>query len=304
MNGHETRGPGLAKSSRNRRRRQLPVGLHVDAFGDRIDLTLRPGPGEGPTNARALCDVGYADFGGMCPLRTERLPATPGGRLGSAEDVPPHALGGTVRTRTCPDCNVHGSLAEADLVRWWAKEYRARFETPALSGSRVGGAVLLRATTEGKFVLVVSGPPGDGVHDVLSTAGLTDQVIATFVLPTGGWRISLLKAAYLAACVHLGEIPGTPDAEYARAVIRSGTFAPGGANVGVGENTIPFRVFRIYDADEAEVRRVWIGIAALPWAGGDVPIFGVGLGAVAFVTWPLPDLRRKAIELATRGIGA
>jgi hypothetical protein len=95
----------MAKPGRNRKRRQLPDGLHVDAFGDRIDLTRGPGPGEVPTTARALCEVGYADFGGTCPLCTGRLPRTPSGRLGSAEDVPPHAVGGTVRTRTCPDCN-------------------------------------------------------------------------------------------------------------------------------------------------------------------------------------------------------
>ncbi len=259
---------------------------------------------EVPTTARALCEVGYADFGGTCPLCTGRLPRTPGGRLGSAEDVPPHAVGGTVRTRTCPDCNGRGSSTEADLVRWWAKEYPTRFETPSLPGFRNGGDILLRGTTDGKFALVVSGRRADGVHNVLAAAGLTDQVSAMFVLPTGGWRVALLKAAYLAACVHLGDIPGTPDADYAREAIRSGAFGPGGPSVGVGEDAVPFRVFRIYDADETQARRVWIGVAALPWASGNVPVFGVGLGAVAFVTWPIPDLRRKAIELTVRGLVA
>lgn len=294
----------MAKRSRKRRRRQLPDGLHVDAFGDRIDLTLRPGPAEVPTTARALCEVGYAEFDGKCPLCAGPLPSTPGGRLGSAEDVPPYAVGGTVRTRTCPDCNGRGSASEADLVRWWAREYPSRFETPGLPGTRVGGDVLLRSTTGGKFALVVSGRPGDGVHEVLTTAGLTDVVTGTFHGPTGGWTVALLKAAYLAACVHLGEVPVTPDAEYARQVIRSGGFRLRGLSVGIGEDAVPFRVFRIYDADESEARRLWIGVAALPWAGGEVPIFGVGLGAVAFVTWPIPDLRQRAIALATRGLVA
>lgn len=285
-------------------RRQLPDGLHVDAFGDRIDLTLRPGPGEVPTTAQVLCEVGYAEFGGICPLCTGPLPRTSGGRLGSAEDVPPHAVGGTVRTRTCPDCNHRGSIAEADLVRWWAREYPARFETPGLPGSRVAGGVLLRATRDGKFALIVSGRPADGVHDVLTAAGLTDEVTGSFVLPTGGWVVALLKSSYLAACVHLGEVPDSPDAEYARTVIRSGTFGPREPTVGVGRDAVPFRVFRAYEVDEVEARRVWVGVAALPWSGGDVPIFGVGLGAVAFVTWPLPDLRQKAIAIARRGLVA
>jgi hypothetical protein len=294
----------MARGSQSRRPRQLPDGLHIDAFGARIDLTRKPGLGEVPTTARALCEIGYADFGGTCPLCTRRLTGTPAGRLGSAEHVPPLAVGGTVRTRTCQDCNSRGASAEADLVRWWAKEYPARFQTPGLTGSRAGGSVLLRGTTDGRFALIVSGHPADGVRRVLATAGLTDEVTGTFALPNGRWKFALLKAAYLAACVHLGEVPNTPDAEYTRAVIRSGTFGPREASVGTGNDALPFRIFRIYEVDEAEARRVWIGVAALPWMGGDVPIFGVGLGAVAFVTWPLPDLRHRAIALIRPGFAA
>ena len=293
----------MAKQNRNRKRRQLPDGLQIDAFGDRIDLTRRPAPGEVPTTARALCEVGYADFDGICPLCTGQLPRSPGGRLGSAEHIPPHAVGGTARTRTCPDCNGRASLAEADLVRWWADQYPARFATSSVPGFRNGGEVLLRGTTDGKFALVVSGRPADDVHDVL-TAAVNDPVTAMLVPPTKRWRVALLKAAYLGACVHLSEVPRTPDADHAREVIRSGAFGPGGPRVGVGEDAVPFRVFRIYDTDGTDTHRVWIGVAALPWAEGDVPVFGVGLGAVAFVTWPIPDLRSKAIDLAVRGLVA
>jgi hypothetical protein len=136
------------------------------------------------------------------------------------------------------------------------------------------------------------------VHGVLTTAGLTADVTASFSLPTGAWMVALLKSAYLASCVHLGEVPLTRDAQYAREVIRAGAFGTEVPMVGVGSDSVPFRVFRIYGATEEEVRSLWIGVAFLPWAGGGVPIFGVGLGAVAFVTWPIPDLRRRAVELA------
>jgi hypothetical protein len=72
--------------------------------------------------------------------------------------------------------------------------------------------------------------------------------------------------------------------------------------VGDRSDSVPFRVFLIYDAADEETRSLWIGVAALPWAGGSVPIFGVGLGAVAFVTWPIPDLRHRAVELATGSV--
>src|SRR5207247_4682198 len=85
---------------RNRRRRLLPDG-RVDAFGDRIDLALGPGPSEIPTIALAMCDIGYGDFGDTCPLCTGPLLRTAAGRLGTGEDVPPRAVGGTVSTTTC-----------------------------------------------------------------------------------------------------------------------------------------------------------------------------------------------------------
>jgi hypothetical protein len=290
----------MSRRGRDRRRRQLPNGLYIDAFGDRIDLTLRPEPNEIPTTARLLCEVGYDDFGGTCPLCTQALPRAPSGRLGSAEHVPPYAVGGVVRTRTCPDCNSRGSSAEADLVRWWARKHRARFETPGVRGHRIGGGVLLRRSTGAKFALIVTDHTG-GVSELLAAAGTNERVTTTFLLPTEGWILALLKAAYLAACVHLGQVPSTADADYARQAVRSGSFGPRGPYVGVGPDSVPFRIFRVYDVDEPGARQVAIGVAGLPWSGGRVPIFGVALGAVAFVTWPLPDLRHKALARATSG---
>lgn|ERR1017187_8871072 len=291
-------GIGLTSRSRKRPRQDPYEGLHADAFEDRIVLSRRPGAREVPTSVRHLCDVEYAEFGGLCPLCTERLAPTPASRLGTAEHVPPRALGGVIRTRTCLDCNARGASAEAELVRWWKKAYPARFATPGLPGLRAGGAVLLRETSNGKFALIVSGGAVAGVDDVLTTAGLTEEVTVSLSLPTSSWMVALLKSAYLAACIHLGEVPLTRDAQYAREVIRAGAFGTGSPVVGDGDDSVPFRVFRIYDATEEQTRSVWIGAALLPWAGEGVPIFGIGLGAVAFVTWPIPDLRRRAVKIA------
>lgn len=285
-------------------RRSLPTG-HVDAFGSRIELALRPRADEVRTVAHPWCDVGSFDFAGRCPLCAGVLARSPSGKLGTGEHVPPFAVGGIVRTRTCPDCNAGGSRSEAELVRWWSKEYPARFATPRLPGSRVGGGVLLRGTTDGKFALIVSGSAADGVHDVLATAGTADSVFGTFTLPTDDWMIALLKSAYLAACIFLREIPMTPDAEHARQIIRSSSFGVRGATVGVRSDAVPFRVFRIYDADASDAQRIWVGVAMLPWAGmPSVPVFGIGLGQVGFVTWPIPDRRAEAVSSALRQRGA
>ena len=98
----------------------------------------------------------------------------------------------------------------------------------------------------------------------------------------------------------MGEVPDTPDGRWARNAIRRGGFLPDDP-VGVGADAVPFRVFRISGGDPSAV---WIGHVMLPWHKRDVPIFGVGLGDVAFVTWPLPDLRGRAIDLARDGHAA
>lgn len=284
----------MARSPK-RRRRNLPEGLHIDTLGDRIELGLRPDHDEVPTVAQPWCDVGVDDFNGTCPLCVRAFDRESG--HSTAEHVPPFAVGGFVRTRTCGGCNAGGSAAEADLVRWWwAKVRRGRLSTSAVKGERSAGDVLFRSTVNGGFALVVGGGrTGDGARSVLEAAGRSGEVTATFFSLTGSWRVALLKSAYLAACIHLGEVPMTPDAEYVRGVIRSGSFGVRGAQVGAGSDRVPMRVFRSCEGDAA---RVWVGHAVLPWSGGGVPIFGVGLGRVAFVTWPVPDTRRRALELA------
>lgn len=290
----------MRKRSRKRYRKELPDGLHIDAFDSRIDLSLGPDPNEIPTVVHHLCEIDSHEFE-ICPLCAGPLAVAENGRRGTAEHVPPFALGGFIRTRTCGTCNVAGSAAEADLVRWWSKAYRMRVATPELPGSRVAGDVLLRWTSDRKFALVVSGRPSAGVHDVLETAGTADDVTAT--VDTGGeWLHALLKSSYLAACLHLGEIPVTADSEHARATIRSGSF--GGATVGTGPGAVPFRVFRTYGVDGSDVPRLWLGVAMLPWHEGDVPILGIGLGQVAFVAWPIPDLRDRAVAIARDPIDA
>jgi hypothetical protein len=243
----------MTRRSHARRPRRLPEGLCVDAFGDRILLSRKPGTREMPTAGRELCEIGNADLGGICPLCTRALASVPDGPVGQA--------------------------------------YPARFAAPDLPGNRNAGDVLFRTTANGHFAMVVSSSPRSGLDCVLERAKVTGHFTATFAMRSGIWKVALLKSAYLAACLHLGEVPRTQDADHVREIIRSGSFGLGGDSVGVQE-PFPFRVFRIYGASTTTARRLWVGVAWIPWKGGDVPIFGVGLGSVAFVTWPIPDQRQ------------
>lgn len=288
--------------TRHRRRAwptRMPEGLHIDVFGDRIHLSRRPNSGEIPTVCRELCQVGDIDLGDTCPLCTRKLSSVSDLSGRSAEHVPPRALGGIVRTRTCRACNQRASASEAELARWWAQSYPARFAAPGLPGYRNAGDVLLRASAHGKPVFIVTDSPRSGLGHVLEQARASGRMTATFTAPTDTWKVALLKSAYLAACLHLGEVPNSPDADHVREIIRSGVFGLDGASIGV-EEALPFRAFRIYGISGDEVRRLWVGVALLPWAGGCVPIFGVGIGAVAFVTWPIPDQRQRALDIALR----
>jgi hypothetical protein len=141
----------MTRRSHARRPQRLPEGLCVDAFGDRIQLSRKPGTREIPTAGRELCEIGNADLGGICPLCTRALASVPDGPVGSAEHVPPRAVGGIARTRTCLECNGRASASEAELVRWWAQAYPARFAAPDLPGCRNAGDVLFRTTANGNF---------------------------------------------------------------------------------------------------------------------------------------------------------
>jgi hypothetical protein len=195
----------MTRPSRARRPRRLPEGLYVDAFGDRILLSRKPGTREIPTAGRELCEIGSADFGGICPLCTRAFASVPDGPVGSAEHVPPRAVGGIARTRTCLECNGRASASEAELVRWWARAYPARFAVPDLPEYRNAGDVLFRTTANGNFAMVVSSSPRSGLDCVLERAKVTGHFTATFAMRSGMWKVALLKSAYLAACLHLGD---------------------------------------------------------------------------------------------------
>lgn len=181
----------MVKRSRRRTRRRLPEDLHVDVPGDRILLGRAPGPKDVPTNGQIWKPVGFSDFGGVCPLCADRVSRE---KL-SDEHVPPFAVGGIIRTRTCRPCNERVSAAEADLVRWWAQEYRAKLSTDGIQGDRAVGDVLFRRTEQGKFALVVSGTAGADVLDAARRG--TGAFTATFFGPSGEWRTALLKSASL-----------------------------------------------------------------------------------------------------------
>lgn len=214
----------MAKKRHSRGPRLLPEGLHIDAFGDRIQLSRSPTSREILTVSRELCEVGDADLGGICPLCTRTLTSASDlpDNSSSAEHVPPCAVGGVVRTRTCRGCNQRASASEGELARWWAQAYSARFSSPGLPGYRNAGDVLLRTTTTGKFALVVSASPRSGLDSVLQQARVSGHLTATFTIPPDTWKIALLKSAYLAACLHLGEVPMSSDADQVREIIRAG----------------------------------------------------------------------------------
>lgn len=118
------------------------------------------------------------------------------------------------------------------MVRWWAQAYPARFAAPDLPGCRNAGDVLFRTTANGNFAMVVASSPRSGLDCVLERAKVTGHFTATFAMRSGIWKVALLKSAYLAACLHLGEVPRTQDADHVREIIRSGSFGLGGDSFG------------------------------------------------------------------------
>jgi hypothetical protein len=133
------------------------------------------------------------------------------------EHVPPEALGGSVMTATCRRCNNQfGTVAESDLVDWYEDALqRVAFSHDEVQGARKTARLLVRATPEGRFVLLPEGVVDPQITDKFDAGATFDLHYSPPDLRRV--RIAALKSAYLGACLVTGEILTTPEADQVRA---------------------------------------------------------------------------------------
>lgn len=172
-----------------------------------LDISHRPQPGQPARQATILYEIGHYEFP-RCPICLDPTPT-------SREHVPQSALGGHIRTVTCHPCNnLLGSRVEADLTDWTFNTWRnVRVSNPEILGKRRVPELHYRQVDNGDFALIAAGRIDTVVSDMLA-AGL----IHLEVQPPQPrrYRLAALKHAYLAACLHLREIPDTGEAHRIR----------------------------------------------------------------------------------------
>jgi hypothetical protein len=141
--------------------------------------------------------------------------------------------------------------------------------------------VSLRSSPDGSFALVVDGVHSDSDIREIFRGGrfsLTDELPDAAHL-----RIALLKNAYLAACLAVGEPLSSPDADTVRAELLAAINDQGLLEVGPGSFASRLIVLRVYDEPPYPL------YLATAQRGGAF-VYGFGLGRFGFVSWPVPDL--------------
>lgn len=176
---------------------------------DGTTMQLRPprSPGEVTARASLVASIEYAEFP-VCPICLTQGPT-------SREHVPQQTVGGQIRTLTCERCNNGlGSRIETHLLDWYDHALRASYSSAGVPGRRRGPRLLRRELPSGEFVLFPDvGHADPAVHDMLVSGELTLHVDP---LDMQRVRLAAMKHAYLAACLLLGGIPFTDEADRIR----------------------------------------------------------------------------------------
>lgn len=246
-----------------------------------LDVSLQPGVEEQALQLSLLCGIQGRKFDG-CPICGES--AT------DAEHVPPACVGGKPRTYTCAACNqILGSLVEADLGAWHDHcLVSVRFQHDAVRGSRRVAPVRLRTTPDGGFVLVVTG--GDGaIRDMLDAGG---EMQMEFAEPDPHrYQVALLKHAYLAACLHLGTVPGGVAADGVRAELISIRDSADRHDLPAAPISASLDYGRSYEPTDGALH-----VGSLDDSTGNA-VLKIVMGAIV-VSWPLCD--EDSIDTAWR----
>ena len=196
------------------------------------------------------------------------------------EHVPPRSIGGTSMTKTCEPCNnTFGHRFEEPLRIWWEYEFsRFAVEHPAVRGKRKVTRVRLREVSsddDPQFMILMDLPEGQGFREAFAS-GVPFDLHYDKPDPAR-WTWAALKSAYIGACLLLGQIIDTPEAE----AVRNALVAARDADIRTLE---PQRFAKIARIDresspgKIQLVRTWTD-------DGGPSEFGVLLSDVLYVSW-------------------
>lgn len=145
----------------------------------------------------------------VCPICLESDPD-------EAEHVPPESLGGKVMTWTCRKCNNDFGPAEDKLRSFIDLETTAHIEASDGSVQGKRAAKVAFRSSDGRPVGIFIRSAATGFEEILGSGlgGLSVKPLDMALV-----HASLLKHAYLAACLTNRDIPRTVQADEIRAVL-------------------------------------------------------------------------------------
>jgi len=247
----------------------LDVGIDVPA-----DAT--------PVNVRLLCEIRACRFS-TCPIC--------GDRGLTVEHVPPQSVGGAERTLTCARCNNGlATLVEADLHAWFDQRLvQVGFRHDSVRGLRRVAPVRVRSTRDGQFAVLIKG--SDPALPAMLDAGGQFSMECAEPDPVR-YEVALLKHAYLAACLHLREVPAGRFADAVRRELVAVRDARNRHRLPPSPLAGALMYGRSYEPAGAGLYLAWAN-----WDRGPGELALV-LGGIV-VSWPLDDvvLRQRAIAL-------
>jgi hypothetical protein len=271
-----------------------PVSSMTVSRPDGPDLILGPVNNDGAklVQVKVLGVPEIRNFG-LCPICGSEDDLT-------REHVPQRDLGGTVMTYTCKPCNNGlGSRVEDELKHWFdGAIFDVKFSGGGVPGVRRAPRMLLRASADGELAMIEDkGRRDPNISSMLSSG--TAQIHYRIPNPRV-WRVAVLKHAYLAACLALGEIPSTHHAAVLRGVLvttrdaRRGELPP--------ENNLA-KTMRIAQSNQpAQGPTVILG--ALVGEDDEIVDYGLSFAGTLFASWPLDaDLFWKAAHRLSTTVG-
>lgn len=199
------RGRYFRTVSRKKRNRPVPAEFRIVHEGEDLAFSKYTSKEAGLMDLVSVSGFRFP----VCPVCLEPDPE-------DAEHVPPESLGGKVMTWTCQKCNNDFGTAEEQLRSFFDLETTARIE--ATDGSVLGtrAAKVALRSSEGRPAGMFIRSSAPGFEEIWGTgSGKVTLVQLKMALV----HASLLKHAYLAACLTNREIPMTPEAERIRAVL-------------------------------------------------------------------------------------
>lgn len=244
--------------------------------GSTIEARMPTPSGEARSAYPLPFDFCFTEFD-ECPICLDALPT-------SREHVPPHSIGGAVLTLTCERCNNEfGSKFEPHLRGWYDGSIgQVRMSGGDVQGNRVAGEYLLRESSSGEFVLFQQGESDPAVETILRSGTFS---LSYPEVDLNRVHVAMVKSAYLAACIVVGEVPRLPRSQAIREELVLLRDIPRHDRLVLSETMRSIR----YARSAAEPVTAQIRLMAMP-TGTTLMKYVISFNQVFAVDWPLDPI--------------